>query len=121
MIGAAACLPFLQACRSQAALNPQGEIPAQLSADKIEKAILSGCAARRWVASVKAPGHILAIFTKGQHVAAVDIRYNNSEYQITKNERTTLLRGEDSVHSHYNKWVRNLDAAIRTQLARSVL
>jgi hypothetical protein len=119
MIGAVAALPVLSGCFARPELTAQGAIPAGFDTKKIETAILKGCTSRGWQAKKQEAGLIVAVYTKGRHIAAVNIRYSDKEYSITKNDQTNLVHPDGQVDNKYNQWVKNLDLSIRTQLATS--
>lgn len=116
MLGAAAALPVISGCFARPELTAKGAVPAGFDAQKIETSILRACTSRGWESALQSPGYILAVYTKGPHIAAVDIRFTDKEYTITKNSRTNLVHPDGMVDNKYNQWVRNLDLAIRTEL-----
>lgn len=51
------------------------------------------------------------------HMAQVDIRYTTTSYSITYRDSKDLNYDGSNIHRNYNNWIRNLDQAIKQQLA----
>lgn len=118
-------------------------IPAGLTLDQIERAIIVGTQ-RGWVMKPIAPGHIEAKLSVRSHLAVVDIHYDESafsiRYQTSRNlnykagntdECVKQPRGQRGgsatgsstrcarsarIHRNYNRWVRNLEMDLNQSL-----
>ena len=58
-----------------------------------------------------------------EKAAMVEIIYSTSSYRIEYSRTVELLYNEqkNTVHKNYNKWVRELDAAIQRELSKNAL
>lgn len=88
-----------------------------VSLDEVGKAILRAGATLGWQMKHMEPGYILGTLKLRSHVAVVDIRYTNKNYNITYKDSTNLDYDGKHIHNNYNGWISNLDRAIKTQLA----
>ncbi len=88
--------------------------------DQVTKAILDAATASRppWLMKVIKPGHILAKLQNRRHTAAVDIQYTTKAYSIMYKNSTNLKFNPEgpTIHGNYNKWIQNLDLAIKARL-----
>ena len=87
------------------------------SLEEVGKAIVRAGATLGWQMTPDRPGHVLGRLALRDHVAAVDIDYNERTYNIKYKESTNLNYGGTMIHRNYNGWIQNLDKAIRAQLA----
>lgn len=87
----------------------------------LRKAIASGAAARGWELVRESEGLAeLSTNVRGQHMARIEVRYDPTGYDLVFRESHNLLyeekRGEGyvlrGIHQNYNKWIRELSAAI---------
>ena len=121
LIIAAAAL-FLTACTTRPIYNvsqaPISASKASPSMDEIQKAIVRAGIALGWQMTPDRPGHVLGRIALRNHVAVVDIDYNQTSYSIKYKESTNLDYNGAQIHKNYNGWVQNLDKAIRTELMR---
>lgn len=82
----------------------------------IKSAILAGGAAKGWKMTESEPGHIQASITVRQHMASVDIYYDDHSYRIAYKDSQNLMYDGDKIHRNYNKWVTLLDQQIALNL-----
>ena len=96
-----------------------------LSLDEVKKAIMrsSGTNYVRYEMSDVEPGLILCKLFKSRHEAWVDIPYSQESYSILY-QKSVYLKYEpaseedsETISSHYNTWIRNLDESIKRNLA----
>lgn len=85
--------------------------------EEVGKAILRAGGTLGWQMKQMEPGYILGTLKLRSHVAIVDIRYTNKNYNITYKDSTNLDYDGKHIHNNYNGWISNLDRAIKTQLA----
>ncbi len=88
-----------------------------VSLEEVGKAILRAGGTLGWQMKQVEPGYILGTLKLRSHVAIVDIRYTNKNYNITYKDSTNLDYDGKHIHNNYNGWISNLDRAIKTQLA----
>ena len=88
-----------------------------VSLEEVGKAILRAGGTLGWQMKQIEPGYILGTLKLRSHVAIVDIRYTNKNYNITYKDSTNLDYDGKHIHNNYNGWISNLDRAIKTQLA----
>lgn len=88
-----------------------------VSLEEVGKAILRAGGTLGWRMKQMEPGYILGTLKLRSHVAVVDIRYTNKNYNITYKDSTNLDYDGKHIHNNYNGWISNLDRAIKTQLA----
>jgi hypothetical protein len=92
----------------------------QLSLDDVTRAIVEAGAEHKWSMTVEKPGHIVGRLNLRSHTAVVDIPYSTTSYSILYKDSTNLKYDEadKTIHSNYNGWVQNLDAAIKLKLSQ---
>lgn len=116
---------FIQGCRTaplmnvtESGINPGSGKEATLQ--EVTQAILGAATSTRpaWSMNVIKPGHILATLYNRSHMAAVDITYTTTSYNIAYKESTNLKYDAEgpTIHANYNSWIQNLDTAIKGQL-----
>ncbi|MCW8846341.1 MAG: hypothetical protein OQK99_10930 [Gammaproteobacteria bacterium] len=82
----------------------------------IKSAILAGGAAKGWRMTESEPGHIQADITVRQHMASVDIFYDDHSYSIAYKDSQNLMYDGNKIHRNYNKWITLLDQQIALNL-----
>jgi len=94
-------------------------IPPGATEEQVQKAILEAGASLGWGMKVKRPGLIFANLSLRSHLAEVEIPYTRSSYSILYKGSSHLKYdpAKRTIHSNYNGWIQNLDAAIRSRLA----
>lgn len=86
------------------------------SLEDVGKAITRAGGTLGWQMKQIEPGYILATLKLREHVAIVDVRYTASAYSITYKDSTNVKYDGARIHGNYNRWILNLDNAIKTQL-----
>lgn len=88
------------------------------SVSAMEKAITEGARERGWAVSKIKPGEMEATLKVRSHVLVVTIPYNAQGYQILykSSENLKYDPSDNSIHSNYQGWVRNLDKSILRNL-----
>ncbi len=100
--------------------NVQDPLPfsaQSLPLERIEALIIAGAEKRAWRVRREALGHLVAIQRNAKQSAEVDIQFDRQQLRITYRNSTGMLANEGLIHSHYNLWVRNLEADIRARLS----
>ena len=88
-----------------------------VSMDDVQKAILRGGTRAGWQVLPEASGRLSARYASGQHSATVSIEHDTKTYSIKYRDSINLRAdGGGSIHKVYNRWVQNLDRAIRSEL-----
>jgi hypothetical protein len=97
---------------------------ASFTVQDMRAAILKGCAEKNWrTAEIDAHTIEATNVVRGKHTVVVSIPYTAASYSIKYKSSAnmgykTKSDGTFSIHSNYNKWVGNLDQAIRVQIAQ---
>lgn len=109
------------ACSNQPIYNvgkrPYPPAAQSLPLDRIEAAIIAGGEQRGWRFERVAPGHLLAVQSQPKYDATVDIKYDQTGYEILHRSTRGMKEQNGTIHPHYNFWVRNLDSDIQTRLS----
>lgn len=89
-----------------------------LTADDVRKAIRRAGAGLGWQMKDDGPGKMTATLLLRQHVAAVGIDYDTTQYSINYKDSTNLKydAAKGTIHRNYNTWVQNLNKAIQREL-----
>lgn len=114
----------LTACTSHPLMNLQDRIvPNRLdgseqTADRVQRGILAGCLDKGWTCREVTSGLIQASIDVRKHQAIADIAYDADSYSITYKSSQMLDYNSrrNTIHRNYNRWVNNLDAAIKKRL-----
>lgn len=112
------------ASRDEPIKNPTG-IPISWNADgkptleRIQRAIIAGCAQRGWACQAKEPGEIRAVLHLRQHMAEALIAFNTDSFSISYVNSTELRydAAEKTIHRKYNQWIANLIIDINAAIA----
>lgn len=88
-------------------------IPAGLTMEQIENALVQGGQTRGWLVKKLEPGHAEATIFVRSHVAKVDIYYNQDSYSIRYKDSENLDHADGKIHGRYNEWVANLSGDIQ--------
>jgi len=97
---------------SDAAFPEQGATESDIA-----RAIVTAGGSLGWVMKKKEPGHIIGTLRIRDHIAVVDIAYDDEKYSITYNDSTNLKYDGTVIHSNYNSWITNLSNAISNQVS----
>ncbi len=84
---------------------------------RIEALIIAGAQQRAWRVERVGPGQLRATQVADKFSATVDITFDQRQFRITYRGSSGLMANDGVIHSHYNFWVRNLEADIRNKLA----
>ncbi|MCH9691966.1 MAG: hypothetical protein K0U59_07895 [Gammaproteobacteria bacterium] len=89
------------------------------TAKTVRQGIMAGCIEKGWSCRKIGKGLIEASLTLRHHFAVALISYNADSYDITykSSENLDYNRKRNTIHRSYNRWVNNLDNAIRKWLA----
>ena len=114
LIGCRAATPVYNVSNQEITTNKQ-----KVALEDVEKAIIRAGVGLGWVVTKEAPGEIKATLSLRTHVAIVSIKYSTKEYNITYISSTNLEYNatNNTIHSNYNSWVKNLNQAIQVQLS----
>ena len=87
--------------------------------EDVSKAIIRAGVGLGWQMTPQKPGVMQGRLALREHVAVVDIKYNNKSYSIDYKDSTNLNYdgAQQKIHRNYNGWVQNLDKAIQAQLS----
>jgi hypothetical protein len=70
-----------------------------------------------WDIQKVGPGKMKGTLDVRRHVAVVDITYDMKSFSIEYVSSQNLLHDGDMIHRNYNRWIKNLEKAIRTEVA----
>ncbi|WP_404420630.1 hypothetical protein [Thalassospira australica] len=100
------------ACRTAPVQNvtsqPFPADAAKLSMAQIEESIIKAAGEREWIVQRKADGELIATYSPRDHLAKVEIDFDQSEFSISYVDSTNLNYDGTSIHYNYNRWVNNL-------------
>jgi hypothetical protein len=109
------------ACRTAPVYNvavPIATAPnTRLTLQQVGQAIYRAGNGLGWRMETVAPGTLTGTLSMRSHVAVVTITHDTTTYRINYKDSTNLLYEGDQIHKRYNTWVRNLDQAIRREIA----
>ena len=85
--------------------------------DNIEKAIIRAGLQLGWRIEPKSPGKAEGVLLIRTHTAVVDITYDTKSFSITYKSSVNLDFDpkDNTIHSNYNGWIKNLEKAITVQ------
>lgn len=99
--------------------HPITTINQKLSDTEVRAAIIEAGSQRGWVFEQVGPNRLRAVNdVRGKHSVAVQIRYDESSYDITYESSDNMKVSGDRIHPKYNTWVRKLSADIDQALQR---
>lgn len=110
--------------RDEAIQNP-ANIPISWNAEgkptleRIQRAIIAGCAQRGWQCAAVKPGEIRAVLHVRQHMAEALISFNTENFSISYVDSSELRFNatKKTIHRKYNQWVVNLMTDINAAIA----
>lgn len=110
--------------RDEPIQNP-ANIPVSWNADgkptleRIQRAMIAGCAQRGWQCQATKPGEIRAVLHVRQHMAEALIAFNTESFSISYVNSSELRYNatEKTIHRKYNLWVVNLITDINSAIA----
>jgi hypothetical protein len=92
---------------------------AEPSLERIQRAIIAGCAQRGWQCQAIKPGEIRAVLHLRQHVAEALIAFDTQTFSVSDVNSTELRydAAKNTIHRKYNVWVANLITDINGAIA----
>ena len=110
--------------RDESIQNP-ANIPISWNADgqptleRIQRAMIAGCAQRGWQCKAENPGEIRAVLHVRQHMAEALIAFNTESFSISYVNSSELRYNatKKTIHRKYNLWVVNLIMDINSAIA----
>ena len=93
--------------------------PGQPTLERIQRAIIAGCAKRGWQCREARPGEIRAVLYVRSHMAESLITFNTQTFAITYVNSSELRydSARNTIHRKYNLWVANLISDINAAIA----
>jgi hypothetical protein len=92
------------------------QTPSNLTEQAVGEAITRALAKTGWKVDIVKPGYLLATIQWGNHSASVDINYDKDSFSIVLNSSHYLNEKDGEIHPTYNKYIVDLESAIRTEL-----
>lgn len=90
------------------------------SIENVEKGIIRGGVGMGWEMYRKQPGLIEGTLYIGKHVVEVTISYNMQSYNISYKNSKNMNYDSGKIHKSYNRWIENLNKAIRQSLSSEI-
>jgi len=87
-----------------------------LAKEDIKNAIMKAGTTRGWVIKENSPGNLVGTLFIRNHMAKIDIKYNEKSYSINYIDSENLNHEGYLIHKNYNNWVKNLQQDIEIQL-----
>lgn len=117
-LAAAAVVTTLAGCARTAPIkNVETTVTARHTVAQVHNAILKAGLAREWVMTDVSPGVIKGRLQTRDHTAEIRVIYSATGYSINYESSINLMATGGKIHKNYNRWVHNLDNAIRLNLA----
>jgi hypothetical protein len=88
-----------------------------LPVDRIEALIVEGGSSHGWTFRHVEPGHLIATQQTEKLMATVDIYFNRLTWRVTYQASFGMRAGADTIHAHYNLWIRNLERDVNARLS----
>ena len=92
---------------------------APVAARDVRRAVLTGGRLHDWQLKNEAPGVLTLEAGHGTHRVTVDVNYDATGYEIKYRDSVEMNYdvedGKPVIHPKYNKWVMDLDSAIRSE------
>ena len=111
---------LLVGCRTAPIKNidsAQFAVSGKHSTKDITKAIIRGGASLGWIMKSVENGHMIGTLLLREHVAIVDITYDDNSYSIKYKDSQNLDYDGETIHSNYNGWITNLNRNIQAQIS----
>lgn len=95
-----------------------------LTLDDVRRALRQAASVRSWTVEDTAPGQALAtLMVRGKHTIRVDVTYTEKTISFKYRDSVNMKYGKNEegmpvIHPFYMKWVDNLMADLRVELAR---
>lgn len=109
------------ACTTAPIVNPSVSLtsqPGRTTAD-VTNAIKAAGIRYGWEMVESGPGVITGTIHVRKHTAVVDISYDAESYHIEYRDSEQLDHLGNEIHKNYNRWVRNLQLEINSQLGQA--
>ena len=90
-----------------------------LEIDQVKQAIIDAGKSRDWVMYESTSGVLRGELLVRSHVAIVDVTYTDKMYSIKYVSSENLNQRDGLIHTSYNRWIENLNLAIRKNLLSS--
>ena len=115
----------LAACHHlQPMYAPNDSVPPtaqRLPLDRVEADIVAAGSSLNWHFQHVAPGHLTATQTEPKYSAVIDIYFDQSSFRIQYQSSSGMPVEGNTIHEHYNQWIRNLERAISSRLANEAV
>ena len=75
----------------------------------------------RWAFEEEDPGHLVGkLVVRSKHFVNVDVRFDKKSFSIThkSSQNMNYNRDRNEIHPKYNRWIKDLEAAIQTEITR---
>jgi hypothetical protein len=117
-------VPVATWAATQPVYNPEPiQVPCSMGVEKIRAAVRTGVLGRGWIPTDKGAGVIEAKIDKKNIVAVVTITFDAKTVRIRyKSSEGLSHEGEgtnETIHSRYNGWIKNIEKDITIGLSRA--
>lgn len=89
-----------------------------LTQDDVSKAIISAGQSLKWIMQKKGEGQIQGTLLLREHIAVVDIFYDNTKFSIKYKSSKNLNYDGTDIHRNYNNWIINLTNRINLHVSQ---
>ena len=117
-------LLFLTSCRTSTVYNVDSVefYNPESNLRKIERSIKIAGRSLNWRTRKLAPGKMIGKLNVRSHMAVVDIYYSLKFFSIIYRDSNRLNYNvrNNSIHLNYNRWIKNLEKAILTEIEFSL-
>lgn len=113
-------LVYVGGCRTTAIYNVADASYApgsSASQQDVSRAIMRAGTSLGWEIQKTGPGKMRGTLRVRRHVAVVDITYDMRSFSIQYVSSQNLMHSGDQIHRNYNRWIANLEKAIRREVA----
>lgn len=101
--------------------HPIPEAAQSLNLADLEKNIILAGEGRGWRFTKLEPGKLRAVQDQEKFAAEVDVIFDQRSYSIQHVSSRGMREKGDTVHAHYNFWIRNLESDIATRLNNAAI
>jgi len=120
IFGAALVLTFVAGCATTKPILNINNAPIAMghTMEQVRQAIVAAGQSRGWVMQETKPGVVHGTLKARTHQADIDVAYSTTSYSISYVSSVDLNYKDGKIHRNYNKWIENLDTAIKAQLSK---
>lgn len=100
--------------------DPMPNWTQKLPPQRVEDLIAGACLGLGWKTQHVAEGHLTATQARQDYSATVDILFDRQHWQIRYADSVGLRYDGETIHDHYNLWVRTLEREIQNRFSAAL-